>query len=199
MSDPRQPMRRSPLSVEPMEAIASTDRRVRLVDPSAPLGQPVHRVIPSPIGPLTLVGVGQVLSHCWFEGPGNSSDPSEGADRDDEAFSLAVDQLSDYFDGNLRAFDLEAAPVGTPFQRKVWAALCEIPHGQTWSYGHLAEHVGSPGGARAVGLANGRNPIAVIVPCHRVIGANGTLTGYAGGLDRKQRLLALESSAPTLW
>jgi methylated-DNA-[protein]-cysteine S-methyltransferase len=101
-------------------------------------------------------------------------------------------QLDAYFAGKLRAFDVALAPKGTPFQQKVWAALLTIPYGATRSYGQQAAAVGNPAASRAVGLANGRNPISVIIPCHRVIGANGSLTGYGGGMERKQLLLDLE-------
>ena len=104
----------------------------------------------------------------------------------------AVEQLEAYFAGERREFDLELEPVGTNFQRRVWEALLTIPYGETRSYGQIAEQIGSPGASRAVGLANGHNPIGIIVPCHRVIGANGSLTGYGGGLDRKRALLELE-------
>lgn len=103
-------------------------------------------------------------------------------------------QLADYFAGKRRAFDLLLAPHGTAFQRRVWEALVEIPHGQTVSYGALAERLGSPGAVRAVGRANGQNPIAIVVPCHRVIGADGSLTGYGGGIWRKRALLELEGA-----
>ena len=176
-----------------MERSSLASPRVRLLEPPPSGTVEVHRVIDSPIGPLTLTGWADVLTACWFDGPGTSADPATGRDRDDRAFGDAVDQLAAYFDGRLRAFDLEVAPTGTEFQRRVWTSLCAIPYGETWSYGELATHVGSPGGARAVGLANGRNPVAVIIPCHRGIGANGTLTGYAGGLDRKRALLDLEA------
>ncbi|MHC1786079.1 MAG: methylated-DNA--[protein]-cysteine S-methyltransferase [Christensenellales bacterium] len=104
-------------------------------------------------------------------------------------------QLAEYFSGKLRHFSLPLAPVGTPFQQQVWAALREIPYGQTRSYRDIARAIGKPSAMRAVGGANHRNPIAVITPCHRVIGADGTLVGYGGGLDRKRALLALESAA----
>ena len=97
-----------------------------------------------------------------------------------------------YFAGELEAFNLSLTPQGTPFQLRVWNQLCEIPYGETISYGELARRVGDPKAARAVGLANGSNPIAIIVPCHRVIGSNGKLTGYGGGLPIKEKLLALE-------
>lgn len=111
-------------------------------------------------------------------------------------------QLEAYFAGERTVFDLELAPEGTPFQQRVWAALCEIPFGQTISYGELAARVGRPLGAQAVGRANGQNPIGVIVPCHRVVGSDGALVGYAGGLDRKEALLRHEGAAilpPTLF
>jgi methylated-DNA-[protein]-cysteine S-methyltransferase len=101
--------------------------------------------------------------------------------------------LEEYFAGTRRKFSVTLDPAGTPFQHRVWAALCEIPYGTTISYGELARRIGQPQASRAVGMANGRNPISIIVPCHRVIGANGTLTGYGGGLERKRFLLALEA------
>jgi methylated-DNA-[protein]-cysteine S-methyltransferase len=104
-------------------------------------------------------------------------------------------QLAEYFAGRRRDFDLPLAPAGTPFQQRVWQALRAIPYGRTESYGALAARLGQPGAGRAVGLANGQNPIAIVIPCHRVIGAGGALTGYGGGLERKRWLLALEASA----
>lgn len=106
--------------------------------------------------------------------------------------SLALTQLSEYFAGTRTHFTLPLAPQGTQFQQKVWQALCSIPYGETCSYGDIAKCIENPKGVRAVGLANGKNPIAIVVPCHRVIGANGKLTGYAGGLERKAGLLKLE-------
>ena len=103
-----------------------------------------------------------------------------------------IRQLRAYFSGKLEQFDLPLAPEGTPFQLEVWRRLCEIPYGETISYGELARRIGNPNASRAVGLANGSNPIAIIIPCHRVIGSNGKLTGYGGGLPIKERLLALE-------
>jgi methylated-DNA-[protein]-cysteine S-methyltransferase len=114
--------------------------------------------------------------------------------RDDHAppFAAVKEQLAAYFRGDLQAFDLPLAPAGTPFQRRVWQELARIPYGETISYGELARRVGNPKAARAVGLANGQNPLPIIVPCHRVIGSDGRLTGYGGGLPRKEALLALE-------
>ncbi len=149
-------------------------------------------VTASPVGDLVLTGAPGVLSGCWFTGP-HQTDRSIGLVRDDDAFGEAIDQLNDYFAGRRRTFELDLAPVGTDFQLRVWAALRTIPYGETWSYRDLALTVGSPNGFRAVGLANGRNPHSIIVPCHRVIGADGSLTGYGGGVDRKRVLLDLEA------
>jgi methylated-DNA-[protein]-cysteine S-methyltransferase len=109
-----------------------------------------------------------------------------------EPFKAAADQLNSYFAGTLTRFTLPLAPRGTVFQQRVWAGLQDIPYGDTESYGELAERIGSPGAARAVGLANGKNPIGIIIPCHRVVGSDGSLTGYGGGIDRKRQLLNLE-------
>ncbi|MGH9061287.1 MAG: methylated-DNA--[protein]-cysteine S-methyltransferase, partial [Acidimicrobiales bacterium] len=119
--------------------------------------------------------------------------PDTGAwERDDSCFGEAVAQLDAYFAGTLTRFDLPLRMQGTAFQRQVWSALCEIPYGQTWSYGQLADRIGNSKACRAVGLANGRNPVSIVVPCHRVIGADGSLTGYGGGVDRKAWLLGHE-------
>lgn len=117
--------------------------------------------------------------------------------RDDGPFRAAREQLEAYFAGELEEFTLELAPAGTPFQQRVWRALLEIPFGTTESYGALARRIGLPQAARAVGLANGRNPISIVIPCHRVIGADGSLTGYGGGLERKRWLLAHEQHHAT--
>ena len=150
-----------------------------------------QRIIDSPIGPLTLAGNGGKLSHLLMLD--HSHAPSRtGWARDDTAFPDVVEQLAAYFAGDLTEFDLTYEMAGTDFQRRVWTALLTIPYGQTRSYGQLASQIGSPTASRAVGLANGRNPISIIVPCHRVIGSNGSLTGYGGGIDRKRALLGLE-------
>jgi methylated-DNA-[protein]-cysteine S-methyltransferase len=120
--------------------------------------------------------------------------PAPDRHRDDDWFIEVAEQLSAYFSGTRSAFDLPLRLEGTEFQRRVWAQLQAIPYGETISYGDLAGRVGSPGAARACGLANGRNPVSIIVPCHRVIGANGQLTGYGGGLDRKTWLLDHEAA-----
>ena len=152
-----------------------------------------YRTIESPIGPLTLAGNGSALQHLRMDDQTYEPDRADWV-RDAAAFGDAVDQLNAYFAGELTSFEVDLELIGTAFQRRVWAALQTIPYGETTSYGQIAEQIGAPGSARAVGLANGRNPIAIIVPCHRVIGASGSLTGYGGGLDRKKTLLELEKS-----
>ncbi|KUH97194.1 cysteine methyltransferase [Mycolicibacterium acapulense] len=151
------------------------------------------RVVDSPVGPLTLAGKDTRLRHLRMVD--QTYEPSrEGWIADNDAFPEAVEQLEAYFAGELTEFDLDLDMVGTPFQRKVWSALLTIPYGETRSYGEIARQIGAAGAFRAVGLANGHNPIGIIVPCHRVIGANGSLTGYGGGLDRKRALLDMEKS-----
>ncbi len=152
----------------------------------------VHTTVASPIGELLLTGDGEALTGLWMQdGPGPRRTPA--GRRDDAAFDAPRGQLAAYFAGERTAFDLPLHPSGTAFQLRVWRALREIPYGRTETYGELAARIGSPGAARAVGLTNGSNPIAVIVPCHRVIGADGTLTGFGGGLARKRLLLDLEA------
>lgn len=156
-----------------------------------------HIVIDSAVGPLTLVAQEGAIVGLYMDLQRHRPGDDEFGEPDPggllaEPFKAAVDQLGAYFAGELSIFDLPLAPRGSEFQRRVWAALQDIPYGQTVSYGELAERVGSPGGARAVGLANGRNPIGIVIPCHRVVGASGSLTGYGGGLDRKKQLLDLE-------
>lgn len=150
-----------------------------------------YRVIQSPVGPLTLAGNRSTLLHVRMTDQAHEPDRS-GWERDDDAFGDAAAQLDAYFAGNLTEFDVDLRLDGTDFQRRVWQALRTIPYGETRSYGEIATQIGSPGAFRAVGLANGRNPIAIIVPCHRVIGSTGGMTGYGGGIDRKRALLELE-------
>ena len=137
-----------------------------------------HALLPSPLGELTLARDERGLVGVWYP------DHRGGA------------QLGEYFAGERTAFDLPLAPRGDAFDQRVWAALRAIPYGAVRSYGELARDLGGPGHAQAVGAANGRNPLSVLVPCHRVVGADGTLTGYAGGLWRKRFLLSLEEPAP---
>jgi methylated-DNA-[protein]-cysteine S-methyltransferase len=148
-----------------------------------------YSTMASPVGELLLVGDGNALTGLYMEVQKHGRRVTPELVRDDAAFTDARTQLAAYFAGELHAFSLLLAPRGTPFQRRVWQALGEIPYGTTESYGALAARIDRPGAARAVGLANGRNPIGIIVPCHRVIGANGSLTGYGGGLERKRWLL----------
>ena len=157
----------------------------------------VHAILPSPIGPLTLVAEAGHLTALYLDAQRHRPDEdSLGSPGDPAAapFAAAARQLADYFARQLTEFDLPLAPAGTEFQRRVWAALQAIPYGQTWSYAQLAEKIGRASAVRAVGLANGKNPIAVVIPCHRVIGSDGSLTGYGGGLDRKRFLLDMESA-----
>ena len=151
----------------------------------------------SPIGPLTLLAVNGSLAGLYMEGrEPEGPDGLVPADSTDDANALVLDetarQLEEYFAGQRRNFDLPLGLEGTSFQRQVWEALLDIPFGETTSYGKLASEIGRPTAARAVGMANGSNPVSIIVPCHRVVGSNGSLTGYGGGLDRKQRLLDME-------
>jgi methylated-DNA-[protein]-cysteine S-methyltransferase len=148
----------------------------------------------SPVGALLLTTDGTGLTGLHF--PPHDVDASW--EHDEAAFADVIRQLDEYFAGVRTEFDIPLHPTGTPFQLKVWEQLREIPYGETISYGALARRVASPNASRAVGLANGRNPIAIIIPCHRVIGANGSLTGYGGGLDRKRFLLGLEVGADRL-
>ena len=143
----------------------------------------------SPLGELLLVGDGESLLRLGFA----PAEPPPAAREDRGAFAPMIEQLEQYFAGERRAFDVPLDLRGSDFQRSVWSALLEIPYGATASYGEIARRVGRPGKARAVGRANGSNPVAVIVPCHRVIGADGTLTGYGGGMERKRALLDLEA------
>ncbi|WP_406334366.1 methylated-DNA--[protein]-cysteine S-methyltransferase [Streptomyces sp. NBC_00203] len=154
-----------------------------------------HTVIDSPYGPLTLVADDGVLCGLYMVGQRHRPPEENFGERDDSLFDEAEAQLKAYFAGESKDFTLELRMAGTPFQRSVWDQLRRIPYGETRSYGELAEALGNVGASRAVGLANGKNPIGIIVPCHRVVGANGSLTGYGGGLDRKKRLLDFESGA----
>ena len=156
-----------------------------------------HTVMSSPLGELTLVAEDGALVGCLMALPHrDASDASLGEPAEargaDPVLRDAATQLREYFAGERTEFALPLAPKGDEFQQKVWALLCEIPYGQTRSYGQLARALGDVNLSQAVGWANGRNPISIIVPCHRVIGADGSLVGYAGGLDRKRFLLSLE-------
>lgn len=150
-----------------------------------------YDTIQSPIGDLTLVSDGKALTGLYMNNEKHAARRAM-AIRDKKMLKHPREQLQAYLAGDLREFDLALAAAGTVFQRRVWRALCDIPYGETISYGELARRIGQPKAARAVGLANGQNPISIVVPCHRVIGADGSLTGYGGGLARKRWLLAHE-------
>ena len=154
-----------------------------------------YTIIDSPLGELTLVAHDGALAGLYFAEHTRRPRSSTFGSRDDSGFEAAIEQLGEYFRGERTDFDLPLAPRGDAFQRRVWELLRRIPFGQTRSYGQLATELGDPALARAVGAANARNPISVIVPCHRVVGADGALVGYAGGLARKQFLLDLEGVA----
>ena len=152
-----------------------------------------HTTIDSPIGPLTLVASDGILSAIYMAEHLHQPDPVTFGAAASGGFEGVTRQLDEYFAGERRDFDLALAPQGTPFQQRVWAALRTIPYGETRSYGQLAREIDVPHMTRAVGSATGRNPLSIVIPCHRLVGADGSLTGYAGGLARKRYLLDLES------
>jgi len=152
-----------------------------------------HAIVDSPLGLLTLVEREGALGGLYMT-EHRHMPPVPGA-RDDRVLPELQEQLTAYFARELKEFDVRLAVTGTPFQQRVWAGLAQIPYGETWSYAELAERIGNPRAVRAVGLANGKNPVSIVVPCHRVVGSNGSLTGYGGGLERKQLLLDLERGA----
>jgi methylated-DNA-[protein]-cysteine S-methyltransferase len=158
-----------------------------------------HTVVDTPLCPMTLVAQDGALAALQLHEQGHGLPVAALGVRDDATLPDVREQMAEYFAGERQEFDVVLAPIGTPFQAAVWAALRTVPYGTTTTYGALAAQIGRPTAVRAVGGANGRNPIGVIVPCHRVVGADGTLTGYAGGLERKRFLLELESrSSPLL-
>lgn len=147
----------------------------------------------TPVGKLLLAGDAQGLRQVDFQDGPHPAKPEPDWQQDAKPFREVIQQLKEYFAGKRQSFDLPLAPEGTDFQLRVWRALRGIPFGTTWSYGQLARRIGKPKASRAVGAANGQNPLPIIVPCHRVIGADGSLTGFGGGLKIKQQLLELES------
>jgi methylated-DNA-[protein]-cysteine S-methyltransferase len=153
----------------------------------------IYTTFDTPIGELLLAGDGRALQRLSMQSAPRPVAIDPSWQRDDRPFAGTREQLEQYFDGARREFDVELGLLGNPFELRVWNALLEIPYGETASYGQIATALGEPAAARAVGLANARNPVALIVPCHRVIGADGSLTGYGGGLERKQFLLDLEA------
>jgi len=158
----------------------------------------LYTTLESPIGELLLLGDGRALRELYMQDGRRPIAVRSGWERCAGPFASACAQLQEYFEGGRTSFELPLAMNGNPFERRVWRALGDIPYGETTSYGEVARAIGHPSAARAVGVANARNPIAVIVPCHRVIGASGALTGYGGGLERKRLLLELESGQARL-
>jgi methylated-DNA-[protein]-cysteine S-methyltransferase len=154
---------------------------------------PMYTRTASPIGELVLVSDGEALTGLYMPPHRHAPQVAVTWRCDPAPFRDVLPQLDAYFAGDSTTFDVPVRPRGTPFQKRVWAALLRIPYGSTRTYGELARQVGRPGAARAVGLANGRNPVSVVVPCHRVIGAGGALSGYGGGVDKKRQLLDLET------
>ncbi|HEX3733134.1 MAG TPA: methylated-DNA--[protein]-cysteine S-methyltransferase [Mycobacteriales bacterium] len=152
-----------------------------------------HTVVDSPIGKLTLVATDGALAGVYMEQHRHRPPEQSFGELDSRPFAEAIRQLEEYFAGSRTSFELPLILAGTEFQRRVWAGLRDIGYGETVSYGQLADRLGSPTASRAVGLANGKNPISIIVPCHRVVGSMGSLTGYGGGLERKQFLLDFEA------
>ncbi|HYP07917.1 MAG TPA: methylated-DNA--[protein]-cysteine S-methyltransferase [Bryobacteraceae bacterium] len=154
--------------------------------------------IDSPVGRLLLGGGDDYLSLVWFQSGKRPMTPDPAWRQDAAPFRRSIEEFKEYFAGRLQSFTTALRPEGTAFQKRVWEELQRIPYGETISYGQLAERIGNPKASRAVGLANGSNPISIVVPCHRVIGASGKLTGYGGGLTIKEKLLALERRQLTL-
>lgn len=162
---------------------------------SHPDGAVKHAVHSTPVGELTLVATGNELSGVYLLGQRHRPAETVFGTLDQRAFAETGRQLDEYFAGTRRHFELPIRLDGTSFQQTVWRALRDIPYGETRSYGELARAISRPNAARAVGLANGKNPLSIVVPCHRVVGANGSLVGYGGGVDRKRYLLDLERAA----
>jgi methylated-DNA-[protein]-cysteine S-methyltransferase len=177
-----------------MTSLNSSTTTASHAPPSAVAASVVTTTIASPVGVLTLTASEGFLTGMTMAGQRHANAPVHGARQDDQWFAGVAEQLEGYFAGSLTGFDVPVRLSGTDFQCRVWSELQRIPYGKTISYGELARRVGRPAAVRAVGLANGRNPVSIIVPCHRVIGADGSLTGYGGGLERKAWLLELEAA-----
>ncbi len=155
-----------------------------------------YTILDSPLGDVLVARSERGLAHINFQQSDSPVSIQPEWTRDDSAFEDVAVQLSEYFAGKRQTFDLPLDPVGTEFQQGVWRVLVEIPFGETWTYGEIARRLGQPTASRAVGAANGRNPLPIVVPCHRVIGSNGKLTGYRGGVKFKEALLELEGALP---
>ncbi|MEX1197939.1 MAG: methylated-DNA--[protein]-cysteine S-methyltransferase [Pseudohongiellaceae bacterium] len=158
------------------------------------MNETFYTTLDSPVGSLLLAGDGQALLRIGFPTGKTALKPGSDWLRRNGLFRESIAQLKAYFAGELQRFNLPLAPQGTPFQQQVWHALREIPYGETRSYGDIARRIGKPAASRAVGAANGLNPIPIIIPCHRVIGSSGQLVGFGGGLPTKKKLLMLEQS-----
>lgn len=163
-----------------------------------------HTTVSTPVGPVMSVRRGAALTGIYFVGHSPAPAPARLGLAADDGFDRIRTELDEYFAGTRRSFDIEVAADGTAFQQSVWAALRTIPYGETWTYSDLARAIGKPSSVRAVAAANARNPVSIVIPCHRVVGMGGSLTGYAGGIARKRTLLDLESAAagselPTLF
>jgi methylated-DNA-[protein]-cysteine S-methyltransferase len=175
-----------------MNATMTIERKDTVMTSSVLAGRRSHTIVDSPIGPLTLVADDGALAGVYMSRHRHAPAAEAFGEQDAGALAEAARQLAGYFAGGRTEFALDLRLAGTVFQQRVWTELQAIPYGQTISYGELACRIGQPAASRAVGLANGRNPVSIIVPCHRVVGADGRLTGYGGGLERKQYLLGLE-------
>ncbi|WP_462418562.1 methylated-DNA--[protein]-cysteine S-methyltransferase [Kytococcus sp. Marseille-QA3725] len=160
-----------------------------------PVATRSHRVLETPVGPVTLVGTGEVLEGVYWPDHRPAPDRSTFGPEDPTALTAAAEQLTEYFAGRRTAFDLTTDAHGTAFQEAVWEQLCAIPVGETRTYGQIAAAIGNPRAVRAVGAANSRNPLSVVVPCHRVVSASGSAHGYAGSVETKEWLLAHEQGA----
>ncbi|WP_274706734.1 methylated-DNA--[protein]-cysteine S-methyltransferase [Streptomonospora nanhaiensis] len=182
----------------PLDLAAPEPEAVAAVEFARPAedGERLYDIVPSPLGDLLLTAeeAGAVLTGLHLDPARFAHETDTRWRRAPAALAEAADQLAAYFAGERTAFTLALAPAGTAFQRQVWRALTTIPYGRTATYGEIARAIGQPNAARAVGMANNRNPISIVIPCHRVIGANGAVVGYGGGLPRKQALLHLERS-----
>lgn len=172
--------------------ISSINRHTTASAKAHPQKARYYCVIESPVGRLLLAGNAQALTHVSFQDGRRPTEPDPQWTYSETPFQTSIQQLNEYFSGKRKTFKIKLAPEGTPFQRKVWDALQTIPYGRTLSYGQIANAIGKPRAVRAVGAANGQNPLSIVIPCHRVIGSNGQLVGFGGGLSIKEALLSHE-------
>lgn len=172
--------------------LSSINRQTSASAKAHPQKTRYYCVIESPVGKLLLAGNAQALTHVSFQDGRRSTQPDPQWTYSETPFQKSIQQLHEYFSGKRKTFKIKLAPEGTPFQRKVWDALQTIPYGRTLSYRQIANAIGKPQAVRAVGAANGQNPLSIVIPCHRVIGSNGKLVGFGGGLPIKEALLSHE-------